>query len=57
MKYIKELEDQLVTILTTKIRYVREGEWEKAAACRDMELYIEGKIREAKKALETKQDI
>ena len=54
MEYIKELENQLIDILTAKIRYVREGKWERAAACRDMELYIEGKIREAKK-LETKQ--
>ena len=59
MEYVKELENQLIDILTAKIRYVREGKWERAAACRDMELYIEGKIREANKALETqtKQDI
>lgn len=48
MEYIRELEFQLERIKLSKQRHVIANRWEMAAACRDVEVYLEGKIKEAK---------
>lgn len=48
MEYIEELEKQLDIIKLDKLTHVKANNWEKAAACRDIEVYLQGKIKEAK---------
>ena len=45
MEYIKELE----RIKLNKERHTIGNRWENAAACRDLELYLQGRLEEAKK--------
>ena len=49
MEYIKQLQEDLERAITNKLAYVKENNWERAAACRDMELYLQSRLEEAKK--------
>lgn len=52
MNYIKELETHRLKVSAAKIVHVKNGEWERATACRDVEKMIEAQIEKAKKALD-----
>ena len=51
MEYIKELEYHLERIKLNKQRHVIGNRWEAAAACRDLEIHLQGKLEEAKQKL------
>ena len=47
MEYIKQLQEDLERVITNKLAYVKEHNWDRAAAARDMELYLQSKLEEA----------
>ena len=48
MEYdIDQLQEDLERVITNKLAYVKENNWDRAAAARDMELYLQGKLEEA----------
>lgn len=52
MDYIKELETHRLKVSAAKLVHVKNGEWARAAACRDIEKMIEKQLEKAKKALD-----
>lgn len=58
MKYIKELEAHLERVRAAKVIHLREQEYARAAACRDVEKQLQAQLEHAKKVLtETNQGI
>ena len=51
MEYIKELEYHLERIKLNKQRHVIANRRDAAAACREIEVYLQGKLEEAKRKL------
>lgn len=47
MEYIKQLQEDLERVITNKLTHVKENNWERAAACRDIEIYLQSRLEEA----------
>ena len=56
MEYIRELEFHLERIKLSKERHVIGNRWEMAAACRDIEVYLEASLTVAKRKLNQEEE-
>lgn len=57
MEYvIEQLQEDLERVVASKLAYVKENNWDRAAVCRDMELYLQAQLEEAKQKLNQEAD-